>query len=190
MILNESFLRHYAKYEMRGTLNDNYNALKHFDNKESYDVFISHSSLDKELTCSIYDLFVQNGFTVYLDYEDLELNPRNVSSSTGEKLRSKMKRSKCLSYISTSISPTSKWCPWELGYYDGVSEGKCCILPIIKGSQKTFKGQEYLGMYPYLEYEKYADTEEYDFGVIDQENSKKYTTFSSWLKGGFIKLHE
>lgn len=31
----------------------------------------------------------------------------------------------------------SKWCSWELGLFDGISNGKCCILPVIK-EKKTF----------------------------------------------------
>ena len=46
----------------------------------------------------------------------------------------------------------SKWCPWELGLFDGISNGKCCILPVIKEKKDFYKGQEYLGMYPYLSY--------------------------------------
>ena len=42
------------------------------------------------------DLFTQNGFKVYLDYEDNELNPDNVTSATGEQLRNRLKRCEML----------------------------------------------------------------------------------------------
>jgi len=103
MILNESFLRNYAKKEMRSTINESMNSIKHFSYSEDYDIFLSHSSLDQELTCALYDLFTQNGFKVYLDYEDVELNPSKVSSETGEKLRSRLKRCKCLATRSGSV---------------------------------------------------------------------------------------
>ena len=190
MILNETFLRGYAKTQINTAIRESYSSLRHFDEKERYDIFISHSSLDSHLTIALYNIFEQCGFHVYIDYEDNELNPQMVSSSTGEQLRTRMQNSKCLAYIATSNTPTSKWCPWELGYYDGISNGKCCILPINLGERKGFKGQEYLGMYPYLEYEKYSGKDEYTFWIIDPNDGKKYNTLENWIKGHEIYWHE
>ena len=189
MILNESFLRKYAREEMRSTITESMNSIKHFSDTEQYDIFISHSSLDQELTCALYDLFVQNGFKVYLDYEDKELNPENVTSDTGERLRNKLKKCKCLAYIATSNIANSKWCPWELGLFDGISNGKCCVLPIIKGQQYSYKGQEYLGMYPYLSYSQFANSDKWTFWIKDPESPNRYTTLRAWLQGKSMSLH-
>ena len=190
MILNEEYLRKYARTEMRSSITENVNSLKHFSESNTYDIFISHSSLDEELTFSLYDLFIQNGFTAYLDYEDTELNPQNVTKKTGEKLRSKLKHCKTLAYVATSNIANSKWCPWELGLYDGLSNGKCCILPIVKERISTFHGQEYLGLYPYLTYEKYSNSNEWTFWINDPDNNKKYASFKEWLKNKELKMHE
>ena len=40
----------------------------------------------------------------YLDYEDNELNPDNVTSATGEQLRNRLKRCKCLALSLIHIS--------------------------------------------------------------------------------------
>lgn len=191
MILNEQFLRKYARQEMRSSITESMDSMKHFSYSEDYDIFLSHSSLDQELTCAVYDLFTQNGFKVYLDYEDNELNPDNVTSATGEQLRNRLKRCKCLAYIATSNIARSRWCPWELGLFDGISNGMCCILPIVKESGKSrFNGQEYLGMYPYLTYTQYADSDEWTFWVEDPENPKKYITLEAWLAGNNLKFHD
>ena len=190
MILNENFLRNYAQKEMRSTIVESVASMKHFSFEEDYDIFLSHSSLDQELTCALYDLFIQNGFKVYLDYEDIELNPDNVTSATGEQLRKKLKRCKCLAYISTSNITKSKWCPWELGLFDGVSNGMCCIMPIVKESGRAkFYGQEYLGMYPYLKYSQYAKSDEWTFWVQDPQNENKYVTLKGWLTGKGLIVH-
>lgn len=41
--------------------------------------------------------------------------------------------------------------PWELGYFDGYKPGFVAILPLVQSSGSDFKGQEYLGFYPYIE---------------------------------------
>ena len=87
MILNEEFLRIYARQKMQSTITESMENIKHSSCSGDYDIFLSHSSLDQELTCALYNLFIQNGFNVYLDYEDHELNPQNITSSTGEQLR-------------------------------------------------------------------------------------------------------
>lgn len=86
MILNEEYLRKYARTEMRSSITENVNSLKYFSESNIYDIFISHSSLDEELTFSLYDLFIQNGFTAYLDYEDTELNPTKCNKKDRGKI--------------------------------------------------------------------------------------------------------
>jgi hypothetical protein len=41
--------------------------------------------------------------------------------------------------------------PWELGFFDGYRPGQVAILPLVRTSGETFEGQEYLGLYPYVE---------------------------------------
>lgn len=40
--------------------------------------------------------------------------------------------------------------PWELGYFDGFRSA-VAILPIAATDQSSFAGQEYLGLYPYID---------------------------------------
>ena len=111
MILTEEYLRNYAKTEMRHSITESMNSLSQFSFESHYDIFISHSSLDKEIVCAIYDLLVRCGFNAYVDYEDNELSPKNVTKETGIKLRQKLKMSTGLAYIATSNVTSSKWFP-------------------------------------------------------------------------------
>lgn len=40
--------------------------------------------------------------------------------------------------------------PWELGYFDGFKSA-VAILPITATEQASYSGQEYLGLYPYID---------------------------------------
>ena len=150
-------------------------------NIREYDIFLSHSSLDKKLVLTLVNLFNEAGYSVYVDWiEDTQLDRSNVNKNTAKVLRNRMNGSKGLSYVATSNSTNSKWCPSELGYLGGKKNGRCCILPIMES--QTFQGQEYLGLYPYLEYAMYSDKSKYEFWVNSQ-GSDEYTTLRSWLDG-------
>lgn len=94
---------------------------------------------------------------------DAQLDRNAVNKKTSEVLRARMDASKSLAYVATSNVSQSKWCPWELGYEDGKTRGRCAILPVLDGSLSLFKGQEYLSLYPHIEYERRADVSSYDF---------------------------
>lgn len=92
-----------------------------------------------------------------------------------------MKQSNGLAYLTTNIT-NSKWCPWELGYFDGLKKSKSCILPIMDYG-KSSRGQEYLGLYPYLEY---ASCLGIDVGLdfyVRNQNKTKFIKLKDWLNG-------
>jgi hypothetical protein len=194
MILSKSFLtsraerRNISEYgdKKEQILYENANLSTRFDsvNKrkiKQYDIFLSHSSLDKRLVITLVDLFNEAGYSVYVDWiEDTQIDRSNVNKNTAQVLQGRMNDSKGLSYVATSNSTNSKWCPWELGYFDGKKRGRCCILPIIES--QTFHGQEYLGLYPYLEYAKYSNQNRYEFWVNNQDG-EEYITLRGWLDG-------
>ena len=183
MILNEDRIRRAAE-EARNQRKDNtYNySATHFDTANAYDLFISHSFKDKDLVIGLYHLFTVAGYNVYIDWiDDPALDRNSVTAGTAATIRRRIACSKGLSYISTGNSTTSKWCPWELGVADGM-HNRVCILPIMN-STKNFKGQEYLGLYPYLAYERVEGQSRYDFWVFEQIDSRKYINLRTWLTG-------
>ena len=162
MILNEGYLHRVARdkklnleFAQKEVLNENVQTFRK-DSKDKYDIFLSHSYLDKTL--------------VYT-------------------LRKRMELSKSLAYVATSNSSNSKWCPWELGYVDASKNGRCAILPIMKDEGSTFKGQEYLGLYPFIDYAPIENTQKYQFWVNDPQNGN-YVSLEKWLSGTDPYNHE
>lgn len=117
-----------------------------------FDVFLSHSIQDARAIDGIRRLLVGTGLSVYVDWiDDPELDRSRVTAKTAAKLRDRMQHSNSLIYVTSVAATTSKWMPWELGYFDGHQPRKVAILPLAQAPTNRFRGQEYLGLYPYLE---------------------------------------
>lgn len=185
MILTTGYLQASArssnmsnKYEQR--IVENVNKSLYLETNR-YDIFMSHSYLDKILIYQLIKLFNGAGYSVYVDWiNDPELDREHVTELTAQLLRKRMKCCKGLSYIATSNIADSKWCPWELGYFDGFSGEKCCILPVLERLQPIFFGQEYLGLYPYIEYDIHNSNKKWDFWVY--KSNGEYVSLSEWLE--------
>ena len=117
----------------------------------NYDIFLSHSFKDAELILGIKKILEDDyGYSVYVDWiEDKHLERDQVTKYTAQVLKDRMNNAKSLIFVTTENSETSKWMPWELGYFDG-KNGKVAILPVLKTLNDEFKGQEYLGLYDYI----------------------------------------
>lgn len=128
-------------------------AVKTFGPKDSYDVFLSHAFRDAELVEGIKLFLESKGLSVYVDWvENPELDRNSVTPSTAEVLREAMLHSKTLIYAASVNASVSKWMPWELGFSDAL-HGRVAILPLAPANQllQAYKGQEYLGIYPYVD---------------------------------------
>ncbi len=178
MILTESRLR-MAASEVKNKiqyLSEN----ARFASLTTYDLFISHSFSDKELIVGLYHLFEESGYKVYIDWiDDTNLDRSNVNAETAMTIRKRIASSKGLAYISTQNITSSKWCPWELGVSDGI-HNRACILPVMNN---RFRGQEYLGIYPYLEFEQVCNSSQYDFWICDPQDASIYVVLRDWLNG-------
>lgn len=118
----------------------------------NFDVFLSHSFLDAQIILGVKQLLEAEGLRVYVDWiEDSQLDRTLVTAKTADVLRTRMRHSRSLIYATSETSSDSKWMPWELGYFDGYKPGHVAILPLVKTSYAHYKGQEYLGLYPYIE---------------------------------------
>lgn len=152
-----------------------------FNIKKEYDVFLSHSYLDKEQIASLKIYLEDFGLSVYIDWiDDYQLDRGKVSKETAIRIRERMKNCKSLIYAFSKNSSLSKWMPWELGYFDGI-KGKVAVLPITENETDSFVGTEYLGIYPYVTQNKIAGSEDYALWI--RENINKYVIIESWLQG-------
>ena len=122
------------------------------NNQQNFDVFLSHSFRDDELIFGIAKILEKMGQKVYIDWVvDKQLSRDSVTKETAETLRNRMKQSSKLLHLATDNASSSKWMPWELGYFDGLKPGKVAILPLVDFVDSSFQGQEYLGLYPALD---------------------------------------
>ncbi len=156
-------------------LNESFNPTK------IYDVFLSHSYMDKEDIASLKVYLENFGLTVYVDWiDDKTLNRKAVNKQTALIIRKRMKNCRSLFYAFSENSSSSKWMPWELGYFDGF-KGRVAILPISSKESNHYVGTEYLAIYPYVSEDKISKTNKDALWIC--ENETKYIIFSEWLKG-------
>ncbi|WP_373998464.1 hypothetical protein [Bdellovibrio bacteriovorus] len=149
----------------------------------SFDIFLSQRQLDAEVVHVLYGDLTKMGYSVYVDWiHDRDLDRSSVNKITADRLRRRLKDSKCLLYVSTSNSSDSKWMPWELGLKDGLS-GKVAILPIAASDvqSNSYQGREYLSLYPYVSKGIPRGTNNEKLWIHNDEN--EYVLLDNWLKG-------
>ena len=108
------------------------------------------------------------------------LNRDNISSDTALHLAEVMQKCKGLIYIHSPNSTLSKWCPWELGYFSGYRKFMCSYLPLLENSNDKFPKQEYLSIYPIVEFAKTSVGNRDEFWIKNEGG--KYTTLRLWLE--------
>jgi len=115
---------------------------------QSFDVFLSHSSKDKDILPSIINFLSLFGVNVYIDKADKEL-PKETSTETGEILKNRIREAKKFVVLVSPNSKDSKWIPWELGIADVTKKiENVAILPRVQNISADWPKQEYLGLYP------------------------------------------
>lgn len=146
----------------------------------SFDIFLSHSFLDKEEVGGLYHELTGMGFSVYVDWiVDPQLDRNNVTKQTAELVRKRMKMSKTLLLAISDNASMSKWMPWELGYVDG-NTNKCAIVPVSRDNitRTDFKRAEYLLLYPYLKRAQLQNT----IDSYIMESGDTYVSISNWIR--------
>lgn len=148
-----------------------------------FDVFLSHSSKESEsILLGIKGMFEDRGLSVYVDrYSDPQLDPEKVTPATAQLLRSRMMNCGALIYVHSSNSTHSRWMPWELGYFDGL-KGRVGIIPVLPSPRSgRFVGEEYLGLYPYVDYVAPSTSSDKTFWINGA--AQHYAQFVNWVRG-------
>ena len=146
------------------------------------DVFLSHSSADKNALPIVIGLLEQHGAKVYIDKSDKEL-PQKTSPETGAKLKERIAQCPKFIVLVTANSKSSRWIPWELGIADEKKKlANIAILPDV-GNQLNvdWPEQEYLGLYPRIVLERFDGQATPVWMVLDHHN-RKGTELGQWLK--------
>lgn len=145
-----------------------------------FDIFLSHSSNDKELIAGLTLLLKDLGYTVYVDWFDPELNHNNVTPETAAILRTRMSQCKSMIYAFSENASISKWMPWELGYFDALKDSKIAVLPISKYTKNSYIGSEYVGLYYHIQIDRIKNSEKEALWV---HNGDDYVIYSDWIQG-------
>lgn len=117
----------------------------------TYDDFLCHSHADKRLVVGMKYLLERAGRTVFVDWIASPNPPgAKISAANAQLVRNAMKRCKRLVYLHTKNSTVSKWCPWELGYFDALGKNGNRVALLATYRNATI-GQEYLDLYPELD---------------------------------------
>lgn len=151
-----------------------------------FDIFLSHSFLDKKAVQGLYQELTDFGYSVYVDWIiDPHLDRTNVTKESASLVRMRMKSSKTLLLAISTNATISKWIPWELGYVDGHTN-KCAIIPVSseRTPPKSFKGTEYLLLYPFI---KKLPLENGTNKLWVIESEFKYSLFETWFTNGLIQ---
>lgn len=146
----------------------------------SFDIFLSHSFLDKNEVEGLYIELTMQGYSVYVDWIiDPHLDRKNVTKKTATLIRNRLRSSKTLLLAISINASISKWIPWELGYVDG-NTNKCAIIPVSNSdyAPNSYIGKEYLSLYPFI---KKVQTKGLGEKLFVIEEAKKYVLFDYWL---------
>ena len=121
-----------------------YQSEYNLEQNKKFDVFLSHSSKDKEAIIKLKAMLNRQGLTVYIDWiEDRNALKRELTSVyTARALTERINHSRAVLYVLSETGITSVWTPWELGYAQALGK-KICVLPM----ETNIKAPEYLEIY-------------------------------------------
>lgn len=113
--------------------------------KSKQTAFLCHSHKDEELAKGLQVLLAENGWDLYLDWQDHQM-PEQPNKETAVKIKSRINTLDWFLFLATPNSTQSRWCPWEIGYADSQKAHDRILIIRTTDSGKWF-GNEYLQIY-------------------------------------------
>lgn len=155
------FTRGHFKTDKIVNLNESLRETRFFSTSK-YDskptVFISHKHSDlediEELE-GIIEILEDLGAKIYIDSMDNKM-PEQTSGETAIRIKEVIKYCNKFILIATEKAIESYWCNWELGIGDTYKYiDHIAIIPIKEKDERDsqFKGNEYLQIYPRIDFE-------------------------------------
>ncbi|UBZ08957.1 toll/interleukin-1 receptor domain-containing protein [Leeuwenhoekiella palythoae] len=176
-LYSENYLRNLSE---KRTFSETLNLINESKSYSKFDIFLSHSYLDRSVIRGLFIELTSMGYRVYVDWLiDPHLDRTNVTKESAELIRRRMKSSESLLLAISTNASTSKWMPWELGFVDG-NTSKCAIIPVSDKlfPSESYQGFEYLKLYPFVK--KHNTVQKIPkLWVIEDYN--KYVIFDDYL---------
>jgi TIR domain len=113
-------------------------------------VFLSHSHKDATYAEGVATLLLEAGFEAYIDWQDTSM-PASPNHQTASVIKRKIESADLFIFLATPASTDSRWCPWEIGYADGVKDIDHIIIAQTKDALGRNYGNEYLSLYRSLD---------------------------------------
>ena len=178
MILTESKLRELTSQAI--ILNEAQVQTRHFsESNKRLSVFLSHKHNELEYLERVRFVLESLNASVYVDWADPSMQ-HPTDRRTAEALKKKIERYDKFIFIASDATITSKWCNWEIGYGDAYKykQDKIALFP-IKQDDREWKGNEYLQLYPSIEY--FDGTTKYKSGKTIPEGFYVYYHFKNTI---------
>lgn len=137
--------------------------------------FLCHSHKDQSLAKGLQVLLKENGWDVYIDWEDSEM-PSSPNQQTAEKIKSKIESRDWFLFLATGNSTSSRWCPWEIGYADAKKPFNRMLIIPTEDDYGNWYGNEYLQLYRKI-----------DVGSNKQTGRTGYAVFETSGRGTWIE---
>jgi hypothetical protein len=115
--------------------------------------FLCHSHKDEDLAKGLQNYLVGLGWTVYIDWQDATMPPV-PNRETASKIKTRIRATDWFLFLATQNSMVSRWCPWEIGFADGVKPIDTILIIPTQAADGTFHGNEYLQLYRRIDVSK------------------------------------
>lgn len=140
--------------------------------KNQQTAFLCHSHKDLELAKGLQVLMNENGWDLYIDWEDSEM-PSTPNKETANRIKTKIKTTDWFLFLATDNSTQSRWCPWEIGFADSTKGYDKILIVPTEDDNGTWYGNEYLQLYKKM-----------DEGNEKQTGKTGYAVFGAGAKSG------
>jgi len=146
MAINQSDI---LRYEAQASTKRSAELIKEAKSARKQTAFLSHSHKDVRLAKSLQAFLQAQGWEIYIDWEDTSM-PDSPTRETAEKIQARIRELDWFLFLGTQNSMGSRWCPWEIGYADGVKPIDNILVIATIDSAGTH-GSEYLQLYRHID---------------------------------------
>ncbi len=112
--------------------------------------FLCHSHKDQTLVLGLITLLHREGWHVYVDWLDASL-PDRPNRETARKIKDRIRAADFFLFLATQNAMASRWCPWEIGFADGVKPIDTIFVIPTQDDRGHTHGNEYLDLYRRVE---------------------------------------
>lgn len=137
------------RYEAQASTKRSAELIKEAEAARKQTAFLSHSHKDARLAKSLQAFLHAQDWEIYIDWEDTSM-PDSPTRETAKKIQARIRELDWFLFLGTQNSMRSRWCPWEVGYADGVKPIDNILIIATTDSTGTH-GSEYLQLYRHID---------------------------------------